>query len=199
MKQTALPWIFVGTLLLGTSLVDAQTGGASAKPSSTSAGSTRSQVERLEGSAKVSLGTSSEILAELKKNLGSGGAAMKGASAKIDSAIERLKSDSTFSQQCALCSQQLQKQKNDIESLQGKVEGEEVRLLMNKARDLEERLENAKKEAVTAIKVLEATRVKIESWQKIYSQFEAVVGKEEAVAKVRQKLEAELSSAPKQN
>ena len=198
MKQTALQFFF-GTLLLGTSLVDAQTGGAAAKPSATPAGSTRSQVERLEGSAKASMGASAEILAELKKNLGSGVIAMKGASTKLDSAIERMKSDSNFFQQCALCSQQLQKQKHDIESLQGKVEGEEVQLLINKARDLEERLENAKKEAATSIKVMEATNVKIDSWQKVYSQFEAVVGKEEAIAKVRQKVEAELNSAPKHN
>jgi len=189
----------LGALFLSAPPVVAQNSTPGGKSAVQPSESIRSQVERIELSAKKTMGASSEVLTELNKDLSSGLTALKGAAVKLDSAIGRLKSDSAFLQDCARCADQLQRQKRDIEALQGNNFGEEVQLLMAKAHELETRLEQAKRVAATSLNVMEATKGKIETWQKVYSQFEAVVGKEEAVSKIRQKVATEIGNVPKPN
>jgi predicted nucleic acid-binding Zn-ribbon protein len=154
--------------------------------------STQSQVEKLENSASKSMDSSVEVLTELSKSIGSGLPALKTAAGKIDAAIARLKTDSAFQQDVARCREQLQRQRKDIEAMQGSDLGEAVQDLVRKIQGLEKRVEDASGKVSTSMRVMESTKNKIEGWQKIYSQFEGVVGKDDAVRKVKDKVDLEL-------
>jgi len=183
--------IFAAAFLASPS-AKAQTNSSAPKASSSLGESTQSQVEKLEISASKSMDSSVEVLTELSKGIGSGLPALKTAAGKIDAAIARLKTDSAFQQDVARCREQLQRQRKDIEAMQGSDLGEAVQDLVRKIQGLEKRVEDASGKVSTSMRVMESTKNKIEGWQKIYSQFEGVVGKDDAVRKVKDKVDLEL-------
>jgi hypothetical protein len=200
MKKVLLTRYFlIGVLIFLAPLVEAQNSGSGGKAAAPPPESILSQVEKLELSAKKSLATPVEVFTELNKDLPSGLTALRGAVNRLDAAIARIKSESVFLDECARCSEQLQKQKRNLVALQGQDVGEELQQLMLKAQELEGRLEQAKRVAKTSLSAMDTAKTKVESWQKVYSHFEGAFGREEAVANIRQKVAAELGNSPKLN
>jgi DNA repair exonuclease SbcCD ATPase subunit len=159
--------------------------------------SLQSQVERLEMNAGKSMDSSLEVLKELSKNLGSGSAALKAASSKLDSAIARLKTDFGFQREATRCSELLLQKKKDVQGLQTPGTqttdiSAELQELIQKIQGLEKRLERTNSVISTSAKVMEATKEKVEKWQKFYSQFEPIQGKEEAIQNIKAKVDVEI-------
>ena len=187
LQGIALHLIF-GVALIGPHSVEAQNSGGASKAAASSGESLQSQVERLEMSAGKSTDSSLEVLRELSKNMGSGSSALKVASGRIESAIGRLKTDSAFQQEAARCSEQLANKKKEVQGLQGDIR-QEVQELVQRIEALEKRLENANANVSTSVRVMEATKEKIESWQRFYSQVEGIDGKEETIQNIRTKVD----------
>jgi|GEM_PF-4192569 len=177
---------------LGSPPAKAQTNSTVQKAASSSGESTKSQVQKLEISASKSMDSSVEVLTELSKSIGAGLPALKTAASKIDAAIARLKTDSAFQQDAARCREQLQNQKKEVDGMKGSDLGEAKQDLTKNIQELEKKIEDATNKVSTSMRVMESTKNKIEGWQKIYTQFEGVVGKDDAVRKVKDKVDVEL-------
>ena len=190
-QSIALHLIF-GVALIRPQSVHAQFSGDASRSAMSSSESLQSQVERLETSAGKSMDSSSEVLKELSKNLGSGLAALKAASGKLDSAIALLKTDFGFQQKATRCSDLLLQKKKDVQGLQATDIGAEVQELIQKIQALEKRLERTNSVISTSTKLMEATKDKVDKWQKFYSQFEMIQGKEEAIQNIKAKVDVEI-------
>jgi DNA gyrase/topoisomerase IV subunit A len=190
-QSIALHLIF-GVALIRPQSVHAQFSGDASRSAMSSSESLQSQVERLETSAGKSMDSSSEVLKELSKNLDAGTAALKAAYGKLDSAIARLKTDFGFQQEANRCSELLLQKKKDVQGLQATDIGAEVQELIQKIQGLEKRLERTNSVISTSTKLMEATKEKVEKWQKFYSQFEPIQGKEEAIQNIKAKVDVEI-------
>jgi hypothetical protein len=192
---------FTGCLLLILSLASvdlrAQSPGKTPPPSPPVQEDVQTQAKRLEIRASQNTGAALEILRELLKFSGGGDVALKNAAAKTDSAIKKIKSDSaSFEADLKKARDQLQKGREELQKIEGSADIVAA-YLRDKVEPLSKNLSQSEAVSRTSLNILDTTAKKIADWQKVFGTFADIMGREDAVKKIKDLVEKEVAELSK--
>jgi hypothetical protein len=179
-------------LFFASSNVSGQNAAKPVPPPATQSEDVQMQTRRLEARAQQNSGAALEILRELTKFSGGGDLALKNAAAKAEAAIKRIKGDSaSFEADLKKAREQLQKGREELQKIEGSADIVAV-YLREKVEPLANRLTQSESVSRTALIILENTAKKIGEWQRVFATFSEVVGKEDAVKKIKELVDKEV-------
>ena len=157
-------------------------------PSRKDVGDIPSQIVHVENRAQESVEGVHRALRDLQEKLGSGSPALSAALINFEEQIRRVKTDQRFSELCEQIQNRLDKEDKYFDELMEKRVGDiaaMVREVKEKIGLLRLRLEKAKRVHATAANMVEETHKKVVTWQQFFTAYEAVMGKDDAVEKIR--------------
>jgi hypothetical protein len=146
------------------------------------------QIAHVENQAQASVEGVHRALTELQEKLGSGSPALSAALLNFEEQIIRVKTDERFSELCEQIQNRLDKEDKYCDELMEKRFGDiaaMVREVKEMTRLLRLRLEKAKRVHDTAVHMWEETCKKIAAWEKLFTSYESVMGKDHAEKKIR--------------
>ena len=173
--------------------VHAQVTGKTASTPPVAQEDVQTQAKRLEIRASQNTGAALEILRELLKFSGGGDVALRNAATKTESTIKKIKADSaSFEADLKKARDQLQKGREELQKIEGSADIVAA-YLRDKVEPLSKNLSQSEAVSRTSLNVLDTTARKIAEWQKVFGTFADIMGREDAVKKIKDLVEKEVA------
>jgi hypothetical protein len=177
--------------------VHAQVTGKTASTPPVAQEDVQTQAKRLEIRASQNTGAALEILRELLKFSGGGDVALRNAAAKTESTIKKIKADSaSFEADLKKARDQLQKGREELQKIEGSADIVAA-YLRDRVEPLSKNLSQSEAVSRTSLNVLDTTARKIAEWQKVFGTFSDIMGREDAVKKIKDLIEKEVAELSK--